>query len=132
MFDLHSFSFGLSGVACLTFTLCASNLQFQLAGAFYGFAMSGWCVLTTLMLIELNGIDKLTSNMGLLVMVRGLTATCGPPLGGMVYETFGSYNYTFIFIGVYYLGASVLGEIAHFCNTIRVKQARSQGCNRWS
>ena len=116
---LNSFSFALSGVACLSFTMCSRNMHFQMAGAFYGVAMSGFCALTTTMLVELGGLESLTSNMGLLVLLRGATSSFGPPLGGLIGERLGSYNFTYIFIGAYFCTAGIIGEFAHIINRKR-------------
>ena len=37
-------------------------------------------------LVDLLGIDSLTSTFGLLVLFRGIASILGPPLGGLVYE----------------------------------------------
>ena len=38
-------------------------------------------------LVDLLGIDSLTSTFGLLVLFRGIASILGPPLGGLVYES---------------------------------------------
>ena len=119
---LNSFSFALSGMACLSFTMCSRNLHFQMAGGFYGVAMSGFCALTTTMLVELGGLESLTFNMGLLVLLRGVTSSFGPPLGGLISERLGSYNFTYIFIGAYLCTAGIIGECAHIINRKRKKK----------
>lgn len=40
-----------------------------------------------LVLVDLLGIDSLTSTFGLLVLFRGIASILGPPLGGLVYES---------------------------------------------
>ena len=39
-----------------------------------------------IVLVDLLGIDSLTSTFGLLVLFRGIASILGPPLGGLVYE----------------------------------------------
>ena len=51
-----------------------------------------------------------------LPLFRGLTTSVGAPLGGLVYEHFGSYDFTFTFISFYFILAGLLGESAHLIN----------------
>ena len=113
---LNSFSFFISGLALYAFPFCSTYLHFQFAGAFYGFAFSGLCAMTTVMLVEIVGLDKLTSAMGMLVLLRGSTATFGPPLGGLIYECLGSYDYTYVVNGTLFVVAAFVAEIAHVIN----------------
>ena len=45
-------------------------------------------------LVDLLGIDSLTSTFGLLVLFRGIASILGPPLGGLVYESSNKGKFT--------------------------------------
>ena len=66
-------------------TNCA-GLAF-LSGA-YGFFISGNYALTTILLVELVGLDHLTSGYGLLLLVQGIANLLGPPIAGTYRSTY--------------------------------------------
>jgi MCP family monocarboxylic acid transporter-like MFS transporter 14 len=66
-------------MSCLFF----NNYMFLVAYAIlFGFAISAFVSLTSIVLSDLLGIERLTNSFGLLIVSRGLAALIGTPLAG--------------------------------------------------
>jgi len=57
--------------------------------------------------VDLLGLDKLTNAFGLLILFRGMAASVGSPLAGVVYDAMGSYLAPFLMAGSFFLVAAV-------------------------
>lgn len=75
--------------------LCASYGSFVVMCIFFGAAVSGYISLTSIILVDLLGLDKLTNAFGLLILFRGAAAIIGSPLAGAVYDSTKSYDIPF-------------------------------------
>ena len=60
----------LSGVSVILFPLCDSYLTSMIVASMYGFFTS-FVILRTIVLVDLLGLDKLTSAFGLLALFEG-------------------------------------------------------------
>lgn len=68
--------------------------------------------LTSVILVDLLGIDKLTNAFGLLLLFQGIGSFIGPPIAGSMFDQTQSYTASFIFAG----SSMVLsGFILYFC-----------------
>merc|ERR1711970_1679931 len=76
--------FGALCPALMTF--CYSFWSFCIACILFGVSLSAWPAVTSSMLVELLGLELLTSAFGVLTCLRGLSAFLGPPLGGFVID----------------------------------------------
>lgn len=103
----------LSGALCPFFMdLCGSDFaSYIVVSIMFGFSLSAWPAVTSSMLVDLLGLEQLTSGFGALTCIRGLAAFLGPPLGGFVIDNSGG-NYSYAF----YIAAALLGSssIVHF------------------
>ncbi|EJW88032.1 major facilitator superfamily transporter [Wuchereria bancrofti] len=66
----------------------------------FGFIISAYISLTSIVLVDELGLDRLTNSFGLLVVSRGIASLLGTPLAGIVYDMFASYDASFYFAGV--------------------------------
>ena len=83
---LNNFAILMSGVCVALFTLCQDYASFVTLSAVFGFFVATYISLTSIVLVDLLGLDKLTSAFGLLVLFRGLGSIIGTPLGGALYD----------------------------------------------
>lgn len=68
--------------------------------------------LTSVILVDLLGIEKLTNAFGLLLLFQGIGSFIGPPIAGSMYDQTQSYTASFLFAG----SSMVLsGLILYFC-----------------
>uniref|UniRef100_A0A914RL82 Monocarboxylate transporter n=1 Tax=Parascaris equorum TaxID=6256 RepID=A0A914RL82_PAREQ len=74
-----------------------SLVQFIL---FYlGIFPAAYICLTSIVLADLLGLERLTNSFGLLVVSRGIASLLGTPIAGVVYDITSSYDASFYFAG---------------------------------
>ena len=96
-------SYFLTGGCILLFPLLGSLGQLVGLSLVYGLAISALVTLTSVLLVDVLGLDQLTSAFGLLIMFRGLATILGPPIAGAVYRCavlrsickYNRYTYTY-------------------------------------
>lgn len=101
---LISFSFTatISSVYCETFYwLIAYSLIF-------GFTIGAYVGLTSVILVDLLGLEKLTNAFGLLLLFQGIASFVGPPIVGSLYDYTGSYTPGFAFAGGMILASGLM------------------------
>ena len=76
------------------------------------FALASLLSLTSVVLVEQVGIDKLTNAYGLLCVCRGVAIVFGSPLAGLFYDMTGSFDASFLLSAVLFLLASATGALA--------------------
>jgi MFS family permease len=101
-----------SGALCPFFMdLCGDFPSYIVVSIMFGLTLSAWPAVTSSMLVDLLGLEQLTSGFGALTCIRGLAAFLGPPLAGFVIDISGG-NYSYAF----WISASLLGlsSVVHF------------------
>jgi MFS family permease len=68
-------------IACVPF--CYDYYAFVCVAVFFGLFVSGYVSLTSIILVDLLGLDNLTNAFGLLILFRGAASIVGAPLAGM-------------------------------------------------
>uniref|UniRef100_A0AC35U2J7 MFS domain-containing protein n=1 Tax=Rhabditophanes sp. KR3021 TaxID=114890 RepID=A0AC35U2J7_9BILA len=68
-------------------------------GAFIGLSISSYVCLTSVILVDLIGVDKLTNGFGMLLLFQGIATFVGPPLAGIIADATDSYNWAFFMCG---------------------------------
>lgn len=61
---------------------------------------AAYVLLTTLVLADLLGADKFTNAFGLLLLFQGVATLIGPPIVGVLFDAYKSYNPGFILMGI--------------------------------
>ncbi|CAH1141987.1 unnamed protein product [Phyllotreta striolata] len=74
---------------------CHTYALYVTVAIFFGIAVSGYISLTSIILVDLLGLEKLTNAFGLLILFRGAAAIVGSPLAGALYDATGSYDVPF-------------------------------------
>ena len=54
----------------------------------FGFLISSYVCLTSVVLVDMIGVDRLTSGFGLLLLVQGIATFVGPPIAGKLFILF--------------------------------------------
>lgn len=67
--------------------------------AIFGVTSGAYVGLTSVVLVDLLGLDKLTNAFGLLLMFQGIASVIGPPFTGALYDALGDYDAGFYFAG---------------------------------
>uniref|UniRef100_A0A0N4X919 MFS domain-containing protein n=1 Tax=Haemonchus placei TaxID=6290 RepID=A0A0N4X919_HAEPC len=72
----------------------------------FGFSISSYICLTSVILVDLLGLDKLTNAFGLLLLWQGVGTVFGPPISGYLADITHSYVWSFVFCGANLLVSS--------------------------
>lgn len=80
----------------------------------YFHILAGYISLTSIILVDLLGLDKLTNAFGLLILFRGAAAILGPPLAGMIYDATKSYDIPFFLAAALFGISTVLSFLSPF------------------
>merc|ERR1711936_1464054 len=100
---------GVGGVAPLAMPYCGAYWSFVIVSVMFGSFLSAWCAVTSLAIVEMCGLDLLTSGFGTLTFVRGFAALIGPPIAGWLVDYSGNRDNAF------YLSAGLLFTSAIIC-----------------
>lgn len=65
----------------------------------FGFTIGAYVGLTSVILVDLLGLDSLTNAFGILLLFQGIASFVGPPIVGLLYDVWISYTPGFIFAG---------------------------------
>ncbi|KAG5682924.1 hypothetical protein PVAND_012242 [Polypedilum vanderplanki] len=82
------------------------------AAVLFGVGLAGYMSLTSIILVDLLGLDKLTNAFGLLILFRGTAAIFGAPLIGLIYDSTKSYAISFYAAGGLFALAAVFSFLA--------------------
>lgn len=66
----------------------------------FGFTIGAYVGLTSVILVDLLGLEKLTNAFGLLLLFQGIATFVGPPIVGTLYDMTHSYTPGFLFAGI--------------------------------
>ncbi|XP_071454653.1 uncharacterized protein [Hetaerina americana] len=108
-----------SAVSIAVTPFCYNYTSFVAMSIAFGIAISGYISLTSIILVDLLGLDKLTNAFGLLILFRGAAAVVGSPLAGIVYDLTHSYDVPFFMAAGFFLlsaGASFLAPTLRHCS----------------
>ncbi|KAK3609610.1 hypothetical protein CHS0354_038611 [Potamilus streckersoni] len=125
---INNISMVFAGAAVLLTPFCVNYESLCVVATVYGLSTSAFTSLTSIILCDLLGLEKLTSAFGLLSMSRGVSGIMGPPLAGAVFQATGDYDFSFFFGG----GLFLLGAGFHFLlhltcvKKLSVKKVKSQ------
>uniref|UniRef100_A0A0M3HMI4 MFS domain-containing protein n=2 Tax=Ascaris TaxID=6251 RepID=A0A0M3HMI4_ASCLU len=93
----------MSLVACGVLTCICPLLPNFMAligyAVLFGFIIAAYICLTSIVLADLLGLERLTNSFGLLVVSRGIASLLGTPIAGVVYDVTSSYDASFYFAG---------------------------------
>lgn len=73
---------------------------------------AGYISLTSIILVDLLGLDRLTNAFGLLILFRGAAAIVGSPLAGAVYDVTKSYTVPFLMAGGFFFISAITSFMA--------------------
>lgn len=101
-------------ITCFVFSI-NSFYAFIAYCFFYGFTISSYVCLTSVVLVDLVGVDRLTNAFGLLLFIQGIATFVGPPIAGRLYDLTNRYDWTFALCGIcLFLSGAMLFVIPRF------------------
>lgn len=105
-------SLALSSLCVFLFPFVSTFETLVLLGSLFGLSIAAYISLTSIVLVDLLGLERLTSAFGLLTMFRGAASIVGPPIAGAVFQATNSLNISFYLAGGFLLAASVTSCLA--------------------
>ncbi|KAL4220520.1 Mct1p [Mactra antiquata] len=97
---LYNTALTICGVATALCPLCYNYPLLLLYAVVFGLFIGVYVSLTSVVLVDLLGLDMLVNSFGLLLMFQGFATLIGPPIAGWLYDGTGSYDVSFIVAGV--------------------------------
>jgi MFS family permease len=81
--------------------LCYDFYSLIVYASIYGFTIGAYVGLTSVILVDLLGLDRLTNAFGLLLLFQGIASFLGPPIAGRAYcNNVPDSNFIIIKIGI--------------------------------
>ena len=71
----------------------------MMVAIWFGVSFSAFLSLPPIILEIILGKENVASSYGLLVFIRGISITVGPPLAGLIYDSTSDYDGSFFFAG---------------------------------
>ncbi|XP_034952770.1 monocarboxylate transporter 12 isoform X2 [Chelonus insularis] len=109
---LNNICLAVSTISVALTPLCHTYYAYITMSIFFGTAISGYISLTSIILVDLLGLDKLTNAFGLLILFRGAAAIIGSPLAGSVYDATHTYSIPFLMAGFFFLISTITSFMA--------------------
>lgn len=107
---LNNVAMLVASLAVMVIPFCSTYPLLVIAALVFGLMTAVYVSLTSVILCDLFGLDKLTNAFGLLSLARGISSTVGPPIAGVIYQSTGNYDASFFLSGALF----VLGTLMHF------------------
>ncbi|KAE9551973.1 hypothetical protein FO519_004825 [Halicephalobus sp. NKZ332] len=121
---IYNWALMLCGVfSCFVF-LMVDEYVFKAYCFFFGFLISSYVCLTSVVLVDMVGVDKLTSAFGLLLLVQGIATFVGPPIAGVLFDLTKRYDWTFAFCGICLFVSGIMLFVVPFIQKNKSKEVR--------
>lgn len=104
----------ISTLSIAAMPFCFEYWSYVVVSIFFGIAVSGYISLTSIILVDLMGLEKLTNAFGLLILFRGFAAIIGTPLAGAVYDATNSYDISFYMASAFFAVSTITSFAAPF------------------
>ncbi|VDI12056.1 Hypothetical predicted protein [Mytilus galloprovincialis] len=96
---LYSGSLLLTGIVLTIVPIFTTFLPCTILAGLFGLLSASAEALTSVIIVDILGIDKLTDAYGVVMFLQGVSNLVGPPVAGWLYDTSGSYDKTFYSAG---------------------------------
>ncbi|XP_015118875.1 monocarboxylate transporter 13 [Diachasma alloeum] len=91
---------GLSGIALALLPMATTYTMLSFFCALFGLSSGMYIGITTVILADMLGTEKLSSSYGISLFVNGVLQLIGPPVCGVIYEQVGTYKPIFLAFGI--------------------------------
>jgi len=111
------------GVSMGLSVFCSTYISQAVYCAIFGVTSGAYVGLTSVVLVDLLGLDKLTNAFGLLLLFQGIASVIGPPIIGALYDSIGDYDAGFYFAGtMIFISGAMLFAIPALQRRLRNKK----------
>ncbi|KAI8428149.1 hypothetical protein MSG28_002396 [Choristoneura fumiferana] len=81
----------VAGIGTAMAIACTEFWGLAMYATTFGFTIGAYVGLTSVVLVDLLGLEKLTNAFGLLLLFQGIASLIGPPLAGWLFDVLNSY-----------------------------------------
>ncbi|XP_065565986.1 monocarboxylate transporter 3-like isoform X2 [Artemia franciscana] len=92
---LYNSALTICGFSTILSSFCFDYTSLAVYACVFGATAGAYVGLTSVILVDLLGLEKLTNAFGLLLLFQGIASLIGPPIGGMLFDISGSYDLCF-------------------------------------
>ncbi|KAL3104242.1 hypothetical protein niasHS_002269 [Heterodera schachtii] len=117
----------LCGLLTALCPLLPSFLSLSLYASLFGFIVAAYVCLTSIVLADLLGVERLTNSFGLVVVSRGFASLLGTPIAGIVYDMSDSYGASFIYAGLLIFLSGLVSCIIPMVHRHQRSQLKNEG-----
>ena len=114
----------MSGVSVCLLTFCDLYEHFIVMVAFCGFFMT-FFMLRSVVLVELVGLDNLTSAYGLISLFDGIGTIIGAPISGFLGDSVGRFDVAFYIASGFFILSSLFGLAAQILHRLERSSTNS-------
>lgn len=97
---MYNLTLTLCGLLTTFSFLCSDFITLAIYSGSFGFLISAYICLTSVVLVDLLGLAKLTNAFGLLLLWQGVGTVAGPPISGFFADVTHAYVLSFVFCGL--------------------------------
>lgn len=97
--QVYNWCLAACGVATFVSAFCFAFYSLAICAAIFGFTIGAYVGLTSVILVDLLGLERLTNAFGLLLLFQGIASLIGPPIAGSLFDLTQSYQYSFCLAG---------------------------------
>ena len=112
----------MTGISVIIFPFCNSYEEYAIVVALYGF-FTTFSLLRATVLVELVGLENLTSAYSWLAFSKGVAGIIGTPIAGAIYKAAGSYDIPFYVGGSFFILGSLIGFACQYLHKKQTQKA---------
>ena len=105
-----------AGLSMFIFTITWNLLESLVVAIWFGISFSAFLSLPPIILENILGKENVPSAYGLLVFIRGISISIGPPLAGLIYDATNNYYGSFFFAGLLFATAGLPVLVIYLIN----------------
>ncbi|XP_003700739.2 monocarboxylate transporter 12 isoform X2 [Megachile rotundata] len=96
---IYNLCLTICGISTMLSIICTSFVWFTIYASIFGFTSGAYVGLTSVILVDLLGLNYLTNAFGQLLLFQGFASFLGPPIAGWLYDMLQSYDPGFLAAG---------------------------------
>ncbi|KAH9413997.1 hypothetical protein DERP_012374 [Dermatophagoides pteronyssinus] len=127
--DLNNICVILSGLSVIAAPYCTTYFAVIIDCVLFGLFISAYICLTSVILVDMLGLERLTNAFGLLCLFRGAASLIGPPLAGALFDMTQSYHITFAASGILLIISSIMAFFVKSTGDRTVEQESDNECD---
>lgn len=120
----------ICGLATTFSAFCWDFYSLAVYAAVFGFNIGAYVGLTSVILVDLLGLDKLTNAFGLLLLFQGIASLIGPPIAGWLYDATSNYDLSFYIAGLTITISGVILFAIPYLQRVQARRERSAVAER--